>query len=436
MSYDVVVVGARCAGSPLATLLAREGVRVALVEQARFPRDTLSSHLFQADGLAFLDRLGLTERVRSTGAPFANRTDTRIGDVRLLVDWPRRPGDPGGITSIRRTVLDPILAEAAEEAGAEVRFETKVTGLLEQGGRVAGVRTDSGELPARLVVGADGRNSAVAPLCGSRRYNLTPNERALYWGFYEGAAAGEPTFVSHRWADRFILGIPSDGGLYQVLVWPEFSDLERFDGDLEGCFADLAASCEPIAEALAGARRVDKLRGAKRWTGFFREPSGPGWVLTGDAGHFKDPGPGRGIADAFLQAEKLAPAIVAGLEGSPGDLDRAMKRWGRWRDREFAEHYWFAVDAGKAGEVPVVLPEILRDLDARGQAGLFFDVINHRARPIDLATPPRLLRATRRTLARRPGERRSVLREVAALGTQELRRRWLNRRPAYEADRA
>ena len=190
MSYDVVVVGARCAGSPLAALLARAGARVALLEQARFPRDTLSSHLFQADALAFLDRLGLTERLRSTGAPFANRTDTRIGDVRLQVDWPRRPGDPGGITSIRRTVLDPILAAAAEEAGADVRFETKVTGLLEEDGRVAGVRTESGELPARLVVGADGRSSTVAPLCGSRRYNLTPNERALYWGFYEGAATG------------------------------------------------------------------------------------------------------------------------------------------------------------------------------------------------------------------------------------------------------
>ena len=44
-------------------------------------------------------------------------------------------------------------------------------------------------------------------------------------------------------------------------------------------------------------------KGSVRWTGYFREPSGPGWVLTGDAGHFKDPGPGRGIGDAFIQAD-------------------------------------------------------------------------------------------------------------------------------------
>ena len=243
-NYDVVVVGARCAGSPLATLLAREGVRVALVEQARFPRDTLSSHLFQADGLAFLDRLGLTERLRSTGAPFANRTDTRIGDVRLLVDWPRRPGDPGGITSIRRTVLDPILAEAAEEAGPRSASRPRSPDCSS--------KAVGWQACARTPVSCPRAwwwepTAAVRPLRRSAGRAGTTSRRtgALYWGFYEGVAAGEPTFVSHRWADRFILGIPSDGGLYQVLVWPEFSDLERFDGDLEGCFADLAGSCEP-----------------------------------------------------------------------------------------------------------------------------------------------------------------------------------------------
>ena len=82
-SFDVVVVGGRCAGAPLATLLARRGVRVAVVEQASFPRDTLSSHLFQADALAFLDRLGLSERLRATGAPPVNTIDLRIEDVHV-----------------------------------------------------------------------------------------------------------------------------------------------------------------------------------------------------------------------------------------------------------------------------------------------------------------------------------------------------------------
>src|SRR3954453_20961710 len=171
-SADVVIVGARCAGSPLAILLAREGFRVAVVEQAGFPRDTLSSHLFEADGLALLDRLGLTERLRATGAPLREHLDKRTEHFRIQVEWPQRPGDIGGIAGIRRFVLDSILAGAAEEAGAEVQMETKVTGLVDERGRVAGVRVSGPdgerEIGARLVVGADGRSSTVARLCGAR----------------------------------------------------------------------------------------------------------------------------------------------------------------------------------------------------------------------------------------------------------------------------
>ena len=115
-TYDVVVVGARCAGAPLATVLAREGLRVGLVEQATFPRDTLSSHIFEADGLAVLERLGVTERLRETGVRFVEQADLLVEDFHEVVDWPMAPGDPGGMASVRRFVLDPILADAAERA--------------------------------------------------------------------------------------------------------------------------------------------------------------------------------------------------------------------------------------------------------------------------------------------------------------------------------
>jgi flavin-dependent dehydrogenase len=431
--FDVVIVGARCAGAPLATLLARAGVRTAVVEQAAFPRDTLSSHLFEADGLAFLDRLGLTERLLGTGTRFANRADVRVEDVHVVATWPRRTGDVGGITSVRRTVLDPLLADAAAEAGAELRFETKVTGLVREGDRVAGVRTTAGDIGARLVVGADGRGSTVAELCGARSYNETPNGRGLYWAFFEGAEIGEPTFVTHRWADRFVLGIPSDGGLYQVLVWPELDELDHFRRDPAAALLEQARECEPVAAAIADATRVDKVRGAVSWTGFFRDPSGPGWVLAGDAGHFKDPGPGRGIADAFMQADALAPAISVGLEESHEVLDAKLADWGRWRDREFADHYWFAVDAGAGGHPPAVLAEAFRELVDRGETDLFLDLVNHRAGPNDVFTPARAARAVVAALKRRRGERGAVLRELAELGPEQVRREIRNRRPAYAA---
>ena len=354
---DVIVVGARCAGSPLAALLARRGIRVVVLERAEFPSDTFSSHLFEADAISFVNRLGALERLRATGAPLVARTDTRVEDLELAMELPQRPDDVGAIVSVRRLLLDPILAEAAAQAGADVRTGARVTGLLEEDGRIAGVRFEQAgaesELRARLVVGADGRHSTLARLVGARTYNLTPSQRLLFWAYFEGADPGaEPTFLSHRWGERFILAIPSDSGLYQVLIWPEQSERARFQADRDGAFVEHARACEPVADALAAARRVGKTMGAFRWDGFFRQASGAGWVLCGDAGHFKSPAPGRGIGDAFLQAERLATAITAALEDSDEALDGAMRAWGRWRDREFAEHYWLAYDLEEAGAVP------------------------------------------------------------------------------------
>jgi flavin-dependent dehydrogenase len=436
--FDVAVVGARCAGSPLATLLAREGLEVVVVERATFPRDTLSTHIFEADGLAFLDRLGLTDRLRGTGAPFMGRAENRTGDFHWSAPWPTRPADPGGMVSIRRFVLDPILAEAAEEAGAEVRMGTKVTGLVTEDGRVSGVRTDGAEgeqeIRARLVVGADGRNSTVARLAGARKYNVVPSEHALYWGYFEGARLGEPTFVFHKWDSGFVVGCPTDGGLYQVQAFVPRADLAGFRRDLEASFMEHATRCAPVAEAIEGSRRVGKLLGMVRWEGFFRDAAGPGWVLAGDAGHFKDPAPGRGIGDAFMQAERLAPAIASEMGASPAAIDGAMGRFGRWRDEEFAEHYWFAADLGAADPVPAPLIEMLRRLDSQGQGGTVLEINNHRLRPSQVLTPPRALRATARALARPGADRRAVLRELRDALAGEMRRRWLRRRPEYVDD--
>ena len=435
-SFDVVIVGARCAGSPLAALLARQGVKVAVVERATFPRDTLSTHVIEADALAFLDRLGVSARLRATDAPFVSQLDVRVEDFRFSTRWPQRAGDVGGSASIRRLVLDPILAEAAEESGAQVRMATQVTGLIREGGRVTGVRISTGgrdgELRARLVVGADGRNSTVANLVAARKYNMVSNERFAYWAFFEGADTGQqPTHVFHRWAEQFVVGTPCDNGLYHVIAIPDNRELPRFRADVERSFMQYVRSCEPVANAVADATRTGRFFGMLHWAGFFRQPCGPGWILVGDAGHFKDPAPGRGIGDAFLQADRLAPAIVGALNGS-GDahLDAQLARWGRWRDREFADHHWFASDLGAAGRLPAVLPQMITDMHAKGQIGRFLDLFTHRAKPSQILSPARLLGSTGRLL-RSHRDRRAVLNEVRTLVGQSAHRQLLNHRRAY-----
>ncbi|MFI7241880.1 NAD(P)/FAD-dependent oxidoreductase [Streptomyces qinglanensis] len=443
--YDVIVVGARCAGAPLAALLARQGFEVCLVEKAELPGDTPSTHIFEADALAFLADLGVLEEVRATGAPLIARADARVGDLRWPATWPVRPGDPGGVMSVRRFRLDPVLVDAARAAGADVATGTAVTDLVrDEDGRVAGVRvsppTGGGEtrggagtgrvLRARLVVGADGRSSTVARLAGARSYHVTPNQFALFWGYFAGATGGaEPTFVFHRWADRVVLGCPTDDGLYQVQVGVDPARLRAFRAGLPGSLLEYARAAEPVAEALAVARPVGEPRGTTHWKGYFREPAGPGWVLAGDAGHFKDPTAGRGIGDAFLQAAELARTLAEHLARSTEELDAALHRWGAWRDAEFVEPYWFAADIGSLAPLPAVLPEVLRGMRRAGTADSLFELVNHRARPTDILTGPRVLGAVGRLLAR---GRVGVLREVARLAADDRRRRALARRPRYE----
>jgi 2-polyprenyl-6-methoxyphenol hydroxylase-like FAD-dependent oxidoreductase len=439
--FDVIVVGARCAGSPLATHLVRSGLNVCLVDRARFPSDTVSTHFFQAEGIAVLARLGVVDRLRATGAPWIERVAMRVEDISVAQRLPRRPGDHGPALCVRRPLLDTILLERAQEAGAQSLTSTRVTGLLEDGGRVCGVRAQDSqdreiELRASLVVGADGMGSTVAGLVGARRYHVVPNQRFGYWAYFEGARWEPPAAVTfERWEDELVIGCPTDSGLYIAMALPPLERLSSFTEDLESSF-DAHVTASPLVGAiLEGARRTGRPRGMAGYPGFFRESAGPGWVLVGDAGHFKDPTPGQGISDALRQGEKLAGAIVGGLGGSR-PIDPALAEWWRWRDDDAFEMHWFCSDMGAAGPVPRPFLEMVRAFAARPN-GLdpWFDVLSHRLAPSRVLTPPRLLAATARLVRSGSEPRGAVMRETGTMVTNDLHRKWLRRRPVLVAAR-
>ena len=398
--FDVAVVGARCAGAPLATMLAKRGMRVCLIDRATFPSDTPSTHVIQPSGVTALARLGVLDDLYAAGAVPITRLTLVDEDVRIEAEFGLDTFGAPGI-SIRRVTLDELLVGAAAAAGAEVRTGSSVVGLIREEGRVGGAITGRGPARARLVVGADGRRSTVADLVGAARYRVTPPGRVFAWAYFDGVAETEGHLRLGRIGDLALLASPTDGGLHLAGACPPQADRTEFLADREAGLTAGLRSWPELSDLLAGARRVGPIRTVANWDGFLRQAAGPGWVLLGDAGHFKDPTPAQGIADALRQAERLADAIEAGLGGATG-LDAELEQWWRWRDRDASEMYRFASDMG-TGLSPNIANEVLAEVAADPEATLkLLQVLNHDIAPAELFSAGRIARAVGRAAWRRP----------------------------------
>lgn len=425
-SFDVIVVGARCAGAPLATMLARDGLRVCLVDKDHFPSDTPSTHGIQPTGIQVLERIGVLDSLLKL-APAIVR-------LRMVFDDSSAPrsdivaitGAPG--LGVRRIVLDEILVNAAAGAGADVRTQTAITGLVMESGRIAGVATASGELRAPLVVGADGTRSAVAKMVGAREYHPTPNGRIFMWGYYEADPTDGEMWIG-KVGDHTYLSLPTDSGLTLIGICPSIGRRDEVRADREAVFEAGLRAWPELHAGVDGARRQGPVRTMAGLHGFFRASAGPGWALVGDAGHFKDPTPGQGIADALRQSEKLASTIVGALGGGHGRPDEILREWWRWRDEDAWEMYWLAHDMGAAGPTPPLRREAQRRIAADPElTAAMVRILNHELRPSEAFTPAFSMTTMVQALRHGRGHRRAIMQEAGTAAVDELRR-WRMARP-------
>lgn len=314
--FDVIVVGARCAGAGTALLLARAGARVAVIDKGSYGSDTLSTHALMRGAVMQLDRWGVLRRIQAAGTPPITTTlfGYRTGHTSVAIE-PRYGVD--ALYAPRRTVLDRALIDEATDAGAHVMFNTPFVDVLRSAaGRVTGVTVKSSRGPrtitAALVIGADGLYSSVAERVGARTLWSARHATANLYSYWQGVAADG--YEWHYDAGASVGTIPTNNDLVCVFLSVPQSDLAAAvrPGASAGYEHEVQTRFPAFADRLRAARRAEPVRGFGGRAGFLKEAVGDGWALVGDAGYFKDPLTAHGITDALRDAELLTRAALRG----------------------------------------------------------------------------------------------------------------------------
>ncbi|HYM32870.1 MAG TPA: NAD(P)/FAD-dependent oxidoreductase [Candidatus Cybelea sp.] len=376
--YDVIVVGARCAGASTAMLLARRGHKVLMVDRATFPSDTMSTHFIHVSGVARLRRWGVLDRLQATDAPAERTLTVDFGPV-VLTGNPA-PAECGTDVSYapRRKIFDALLIDAAVESGVEFRQGVRVRELIFEDGRVAGIcgEDSSGarfEARARAVVGADGRDSLVARAAGATEYFRRPSATCNYYSYWSGFNAPH-THLFIRPGNFFVVGPTNAALTLAVAVWPVDAFVRVRRNPLQA-YLDALASVPWIRDRLATATRVEKLVGTAHLESYFRKPFGPGWALVGDAGHNKDPITAQGMSDAFRDAELLAEALDAALSGRRGFED-ALGEYQARRDEASIPMHELTDDLARLAPPPPEMKELVHALEGNPrEIGRFLGVM-------------------------------------------------------------
>lgn len=398
-AFDVVIVGASIAGCTAARLFALAGARVALVERRPDPAayKVLCTHAIFSSASPTIERLGLAALLEERGAvrTYPEAWTPHGGWIRFPTDGPHG-------YDVTRATLDPMLRElAAATPGVDLLLGQTAVALLSEDGRIVGVEVenrngDARSLRAGLVVGADGRDSAVARLA-QMPGRVRPNNRFFYFAYWRGirprTAHPRVWFLDPEGAAAF----PNEDDLTVVVATPHRSRLAEFRADPEASYRRMVTGL-PGGPDLADAERASKLIGALNAPNVMRPAARPGVALIGDAALASDPVFGVGCGWAFQSAEWLVDNTAAALM-EDRDLDRALDRYRRTFRRRLGLHHLLITDfaSGRklrpnermAFRAAAGDPVLARALD---------EVVSRRRSPLRMFDPrlaPRILRGAR-----------------------------------------
>lgn len=326
--YDVVIVGGRPAGASLALRLAPRGSSILVLDRARFPSapSVPSCAILYPHTLKALDELGIDER------EFGDATST-IREIVLHVDGRYEVRVPtfaihgrDYVYGIDRAAFDACLWRHLDRFSNVTNVEgvTFDDALFDADGRVRGVRVrlpggDLVEIETRCLVGADGRFSPVAKAVGAAVTHDAPHTSTAHYATWQGVAPGQGDRGStiHIYTNvrgLEVLFFPTTEGRVHLCTHIR-SDAADIHGNVSEYYRRQLERFPEVGARLASATQQTPVLGLKRVANRYREPTGPGWVLVGDAYHHKDPVDGQGIYDALQCSTILAEELEGWLHG-------------------------------------------------------------------------------------------------------------------------
>jgi flavin-dependent dehydrogenase len=324
---DVVIAGAGPAGALAATILSRAGLRVRIFERAKFPRHKLCGDTLNPGAIAVLSRHLDVATLIEQSDPIHGMQLSGPGGVRVRGEY------GGGVAgrAITRAVLDRWLLDRAIDAGAQLDEEVAIRDVAMADGRIGGVVTDGRDgrrlmHPARMVIAADGRRSAIAIGRGLSRQPQHPRRWAI-GAYYTGVTGGTSLGEMHVRRGHYIGVAPLPGGLTNAcLVVPHAPSRRRYDETNDRGESPLARPADALDQHLrADPELADRFATARAVTpAVMLGPMAvdataagePGLLLAGDAAGFIDPMTGDGMRFALLGAELAAAVVQETLSGA------------------------------------------------------------------------------------------------------------------------
>jgi flavin-dependent dehydrogenase len=339
-----------------------------------------------------LHRWGVLDAVLASGAP-AIRQVTFTAQGESTVRPIKNKSGVDLLVAPRRYILDTLVSDAAEQAGADVRLGTTITEVRrDHTGRAIGVSGFDGagapiEIRARFVVGADGLRSRVARSVGAEILEDRGDHGAVQYAYYAGLAwSGIELIIS----DRALTGVfPTHDG--QACIWicspsVDAHQVRRRAASREDAFDSYLHRTAPeLAGRLRAGLRTTPVNGMLRTPNYLRTAYGPGWALVGDAGYHRDAVTGHGISDAYRDAELLAVALDRILRGE-SDEGTALAEYQCQRDNALRDIFELTCALAAYPAVP-------KFVDLQKQLSVAIDVEAAALAAGDPTTEPELTRA-------------------------------------------